>query len=90
MSEQITIRIPDELAGSLEDLVGTGRFDTKADAVRSALETLVDAERRRRVGELISEGYRRIPQTDGDDLASAARQTLRALEAEEKELGLEW
>jgi Arc/MetJ-type ribon-helix-helix transcriptional regulator len=54
MSEQISIRISDELAASLEDLVGTGRFDTKADAVRSALETLIDAERRRRVGELIS------------------------------------
>jgi hypothetical protein len=31
-----------------------------------------------------------MPQTDGDDLASSARQTLRALEAEERELGLEW
>jgi Arc/MetJ-type ribon-helix-helix transcriptional regulator len=93
MSEQIAVRIPDELAESLEDLVSSGRFETKADAIRTALEELLDVERRRRVGELIAEGYRRVPQADAEleaVSASATRRALQALEAEESEAGLEW
>ena len=40
MSEQIAVRIPDELSESLEDLVASGRFETKAEAVRTALGSL--------------------------------------------------
>jgi len=76
MSEQIAVRIPEELAESLDELVSSGRFVTKAEAIRTALEALVDAERRRRIGELIVEGYRRIPQSDAEfdgAIASAIR-----------------
>jgi Arc/MetJ-type ribon-helix-helix transcriptional regulator len=93
MTDQIAVRIPDELAEALEMLVESGRFETKAEAVRTALEILIDADRRRRVGELIADGYRRIPQADAGleaDSASATALALRALEAEESEAGLEW
>lgn len=81
MSEQIAVRIPDELAESLEELVAEGRFETKAEAIRSALQTLVDQERRRKVGELIADGYRRIPQ-DEDELEAARRAAIRSIEQE--------
>lgn len=81
MSEQIAVRIPDSLAASLDELVATGRFETKADAVRAALEALVDADRRRRVGELIAEGYRRIPQDD-DEVKAATRAAIRSIREE--------
>ena len=81
MSEQIAVRIPDALAESLEDLVTRGRFETKAEAVRAALEALVDEERRRRVGELIADGYRRIPQDD-DDVDAARLAAIRSIEEE--------
>jgi Arc/MetJ-type ribon-helix-helix transcriptional regulator len=81
MSEQIAVRIPDILAKSLEDLVTRGRFETKAEAVRAALEALVDEERRRRVGELIADGYRRIPQDD-DDVDAARLAAIRSIEEE--------
>ena len=81
MSEQIAVRIPDELAESLEDLVSNGVFETKAEAVRAALEELVEAERRRRVGELIADGYRRIPQDD-DDVEAARMAAIRSIEEE--------
>jgi len=81
MSEQIAVRIPDGLAESLEDLVSRGRFETKADAIRTALEALVDAERRGRIGELIAEGYRRIPQDD-DEVAAATRAAIRSIHEE--------
>ena len=81
MSEQIAVRIPDELAGSLEDLVSQGRFETKAEAIRAALQALVDQERRRRVGELIVDGYRRTPQ-DEDELETARRAAIRSIQEE--------
>ena len=81
MSIQIAIRIPRALAEQLESLVASGRFDTKADAVRSALETLVDAERRADLGRRIVEGYQRVPQ-DEADVATAHQAATRAIDEE--------
>jgi Arc/MetJ-type ribon-helix-helix transcriptional regulator len=81
MSEQIAVRIPDALAESLDDLVSEGRFETKAEAIRAALQTLIDQERRRKVGELIADGYRRIPQ-DEHELESRRRAAIRSIEQE--------
>ncbi len=81
MSIQIAIRIPEALAGELESLVATGRFETKAEAVRSALEALIDAERRAEVGRRIVEGYRRMPQEDAD-VAAAHEVAIRSIDEE--------
>ena len=81
MSEQIAVRIPAALAARLGDLVATGRFDTKADAVRTALEALIDAERRADVGRRIVEGYQREPQDDAD-VAAADQAATRAIDEE--------
>jgi Arc/MetJ-type ribon-helix-helix transcriptional regulator len=81
MSQQIAIRIPDALATQLEGLVSSGRFETKADAVRSALEILIDAERRADVGRRIVEGYQRVPQEDAD-VAEAGHAASRSIEEE--------
>ena len=82
MSEQIAVRLPDALAAALDDLVAPrGRFVTKADAVRSAIEQLVDQEERRRIGEAITEGYLRIPLTE-EEIAEAHREGIRSIEEE--------
>lgn len=81
MSIQIAIRIPDALAEQLEELVASGRFDTKADAVRAALEALIAVERRADVGRRIVEGYRKVPQDDVD-VAAAAEAATRAIDEE--------
>ena len=81
MSQQIAIRIPDALAAQLDRLVTSGRFETKADAVRTALESLIDTERRAEIGRQIVEGYRRVPQDDAD-VAAAAQATTRAIDEE--------
>ena len=65
----------------LEGLVSSGRFETKADAVRTALETLIDAERRADVGRRIVEGYQRVPQEDAD-VAEAGHAASRSIEEE--------
>jgi Arc/MetJ-type ribon-helix-helix transcriptional regulator len=81
MSIQIAIRLPNELAAELDEIVRTGRFETRADAVRSALVRLVDGERRRCVGETIAEGYRRVPQTD-EEISAATEAAIRSIHEE--------
>ena len=81
MSIQIAIRIPAALAEELESLVSSARFKTKADAVRSALEALVEAERRTDVGRRIVEGYQRVPQDDVE-VASAHEAAVRSIDEE--------
>ena len=81
MSVQIAVRIPDALIGRLDDVVASGRFQTRADAVRAALEALLETERRAEVGRRIVEGYQRGPQEDAD-VAAAAEVADASLEDE--------
>jgi Arc/MetJ-type ribon-helix-helix transcriptional regulator len=81
MSEQIAVRMPDELAAALEALVSSGRFPTKADAVRAAVEALLESERRRELGDKIADGYRRVPQDD-DDVKAARAAAIRSIHEE--------
>jgi Arc/MetJ-type ribon-helix-helix transcriptional regulator len=81
MSEQIVVRLQDALAESLEELVASGRFETKAEAIRTALEVLVEAERRGRVGALIADAYRRVPQDD-QEVEAATRAAIRSIHGE--------
>lgn len=79
MSPQIAVRIDQRLAERLDELVADGRFETKADAIRTAIEALVDVERRRKIGEAIVEGYRRIPQDIDPDLESTLEAAMHDL-----------
>jgi Arc/MetJ-type ribon-helix-helix transcriptional regulator len=81
MSEQIAVRIPDEMAAALEALVSSGRFPTKADVVRVAVEALLESERRRELGERIANGYRRVPQDD-EDVKAARAAAIRSIHEE--------
>jgi len=81
MSEQIAVRIPDALVQDLDEVVARGDFANKAEAVRTAIEALVDAERRRRIGVSIAEGYRRLPQTD-DEVERATAAAIASIHEE--------
>ncbi len=71
MSEQIAIRLSDELVGSVNKLVNTGRFPNRATLVRAALERLIDTEQRRITGEEIAAAYRAVPPTPVEDAWAA-------------------
>lgn len=62
MSPQVAVRLSAPLLVDIDDLVASGRFESRAEAIRAGIEQLVDHERRRRTGEAIVEGYRRAPQ----------------------------
>ena len=68
MTEQFVVRVPEELAASVDGLVSGGAFASRSDAVRAGLELVVERERRAAIGRAIVAGYERVPQ-DGDDLA---------------------
>lgn len=78
---QIATRLPDGDVARLDALVEEGRYASRADAVRAAVATLLELERRRRVGQAIVDGYRRVPQTDTE--TAAAEANLRRLVSEE-------
>lgn len=79
---QLVTRVPDEIADAIDDLVRARVFASRSDAVRAGLEAVIERERRAAVGRQIVEGYRRIPQTDDDDLGWSDEATA-AMIAEE-------
>lgn len=81
MSEQIAVRLPDDLAARLDEAVRSGAFPSRAEAVRVAIDELLDGLRRRQVGAAIVEGYRRQPQTD-EDVEAAEAAAIRSIDEE--------
>ncbi len=79
MAQNIT-RVDDQLMAQLDEIVASGEAESRSDAVRRALEAMID-ERRRLVGEAIAEGYRRVPETDEE--LRRAHENSRALVTEE-------
>jgi len=63
---QMVVRLPDELAASLDEFVSTGAATSRSDAVREGLSLLLDAHRRSTTGEQIVAGYLKMPQSDDD------------------------
>jgi len=80
-TEQIAVRLPEELLVELDDLVSKGVYESRAAAVRAGIETVMELERRRRTDRAVVEGYRRVPPTAAEREAAIA--SLRDAIAEE-------
>jgi Arc/MetJ-type ribon-helix-helix transcriptional regulator len=63
---QFVTRVEDALTDRVDSLVVVGVFASRSDAVRAGLERLVDELERERIGALIVEGYRRVPQSEDE------------------------
>ena len=79
--QQLVIRVPDEMASAVDDLVDAGEYDTRSDAVRAAVEALLDRRRRDEIGRQIAAGYERVPTTDAE--MAAAHENARLTVEEE-------
>jgi Arc/MetJ-type ribon-helix-helix transcriptional regulator len=79
VAEQFAIQMSDDLARSLDELIESGRFATRAEAVRVAIEQLLDKERRRELGRRIVKGYSDAPQSDAE-VAEATRAAISSIE----------
>jgi Arc/MetJ-type ribon-helix-helix transcriptional regulator len=80
-SDQIAVRLPEELLSELDALVAGGAFESRAAAVRAGIEALVALERRRQTDRTIIAGYRRSPPTAAEHDSATA--SLRDAIAEE-------
>lgn len=72
------MRVADDVAAAVDELVAEGIASSRSDAVRTALLTLIEENRRRRTGEAIVAGYLRIPQ-DEDEAAWSDEATRRMI-----------
>ncbi len=66
-SEQIAIRLPEQLLSELDALVAGGAYESRAAAVRAGIAVLARLERRRGIDQAIVRGYERVPQGRADD-----------------------
>ena len=80
-SEQIAVRLPEELLAVLDDLVVRGVYESRAAAVRAGIETVLELDRRRLTDRAIVDGYGRIPHTEAE--REAAISSLREAILEE-------
>jgi Arc/MetJ-type ribon-helix-helix transcriptional regulator len=80
-TEQIAVRLPEELLARLDELVRSGVYESRAAAVRAGVEAIALIEQRRVVDRAIVEGYGRTPPTPGEE--SAALTSLREAIEEE-------
>ena len=80
-TEQIAVRLPEELLVALDDLVNKGVYESRAAAVRAGIEAVMELERRRQTDRALVEGYRRVPPTAAEHEAAMA--SLREAIAEE-------
>lgn len=61
---QLVTRVDATLVDAIDELVEAGVVDSRSDAVRVGLESLIDRHRRHQVGVEIVAGYVVHPQTD--------------------------
>lgn len=71
---QFVTRLDDRLVGRVDGLIEDGLVANRSEAVRLALERLVDQHRRGRIGDEIADAYRRRPQT-AEELAGLEQAT---------------
>ena len=82
---QLVTRVDDELVVQLDEMVESGEVKSRSDAVRCALEVMIDQRARRLVAEATVEAYRRIPQSEEElRWADAATKAMIAEEPWEK------
>jgi Arc/MetJ-type ribon-helix-helix transcriptional regulator len=80
-TEQIAVRLPEELLNELDALVASGAYESRAAAVRAGVEAITALEHRRQIDRAIVAGYQRTPPTAVENDAAIA--SLRNAIAEE-------
>lgn len=81
MSQQIAVRMSDEDLAEMDCLVGSGRFGSRAELVRAALQILLRAEHQREADEATISGYTKYPQTE-EEIAQGYRNLVASINEE--------
>jgi len=81
MTKQIAVKLPDQLLGEVDRLVGRGSFASRSEAIRTGLETVVAAGRREEIDRQYRDGYARLPETP-EEMADATRLAVESIHEE--------
>lgn len=81
MSTQIAVKLPDEVVSAVDRLVEEGAYDSRSQAVRSALDRLLRESRSRRIDEAFRQGFQRRPDRP-EEVADATRLAIDAIHDE--------
>ena len=71
-SEQIAVRLPEQVLSELDQLVASGVYKSRAAAVRAGIEAIMRIERQQRTDRAIIHGYQQTPPTAGEDHEAVA------------------
>jgi Arc/MetJ-type ribon-helix-helix transcriptional regulator len=64
MSHQIAVRLADEALAGLDATVASGRYASRAAAVRAGVECVLAEERERQIADAYRRGYEQAPQEE--------------------------
>lgn len=81
MTIQVAVKLPDDLVGRVDELVESGTFGSRSQAVRAGLEALVAQKQSEALGERYREGLARAPETQ-EELDDARRLAIASIDAE--------
>ncbi len=82
MSTQLALRLPDDLLADLDWLVVRCQYSTRTEAMRTAIEAAIKAERSRAIDEQYLAAYTKYPQTE-EELADLSWQSSPDLDDED-------
>ncbi len=69
-TQQVAVRLPEPLLATLDDLVESGAYESRAAVVRAGIEAIAQVEQRRRIDRAIVDGYSRVPPAEAEDHAA--------------------
>ncbi|CAN5747770.1 MAG: hypothetical protein ACR2HP_16150 [Ilumatobacteraceae bacterium] len=81
MSTQIAVRLSDEELAALDWIVVHCHWDSRAEALRTALAELTERLRSEEIDRAIIDGYTRIPETQ-EELDEAMRLSIESIREE--------
>jgi Arc/MetJ-type ribon-helix-helix transcriptional regulator len=81
MTVQVAVKLPDELAAAIDELVREGSFASRSQALRAGAEAVVAAGGERAAARRYRQAFAREPETP-HELAAAARLAIEAIDAE--------
>ncbi|WP_370327175.1 ribbon-helix-helix domain-containing protein [Euzebya sp.] len=81
MTSQIAVKLPSATLAAIDDLVRSGRFTSRSQAVRAGLDHVIQEAREREIDQAFADGFRRVPETP-EELREAERLAIDAIEDE--------
>ena len=81
MTVQIAVKLPNDLADELDQLVRAGRFDNRSQALRAGLEAILAMHARQQIDAAYREAAAHHPET-ADEIADAAKLAVEAINEE--------